>query len=198
MVRLRLTARGEDKQVVRDLLEKEAKKLVRIIPEAVYGHEDQKLEAIIGELLLKRKATLATAESCTGGTIAQMIVSVPGASRYFAGSVVAYSNELKIRILGVEKALIDNYGAVSRQVVVAMAENVRKICQADYAIATSGIAGPDGETADKPAGTTWIAVVTAGNTIANQFHFGDIRDRNIHKASVTALNMLRKLLLSEN
>jgi len=198
MVRLRLTAKGAEKQAVRDLLEKEAEKLVKIIPEAVYGQEDQKLEAIIGELLLQKNATLVTAESCTGGTIAQMIVSVPGASRYFAGSVVAYSNDLKTRILGIDKALIDKYGAVSRQVAGAMAENVRLLCRSDYAIATSGIAGPDGGTPDKPVGTTWIAVASPHKMICEPFQFSDVRDRNIQRTSVTALNMLRKLLLAEN
>jgi nicotinamide-nucleotide amidase len=198
MVRLRLTATGSDRQSVKDSLEKEAEKLLKIIPEAVYGSEDEKLEAIIGELLVKKKATLSTAESCTGGTISQMIVSVPGASRYFLGSLVAYSDDIKIRILGVDKALIETHGAVSQQVAGSMAEKVRELCRSDYAIATSGIAGRDGGTPDKPAGTTWIAVASARTLICNNFHFGDVRDRNIHKASVTALNMLRKLLLSEN
>lgn len=198
MVRLRLTATGSDKNAVKDSLEKEAEKLISIIPEVVYGSEDEKLEAIIGELLLKKKASLSTAESCTGGTIAQMIVSVPGASRYFTGSVVAYSDDIKLRILGVDEALIKTYGAVSQQVAGSMAEKVRKLCRSDYAIATSGIAGPDGGTPDKPTGTTWIAVASASTVICNNFHFGDVRDRNIHKASVTALNMLRKFLLSEN
>jgi nicotinamide-nucleotide amidase len=198
MVRLRLTAKVENKQEAGDLLEKEAKKLIKIIPEAVFGREGQKLEVILGELLLRENATLATAESCTGGTIAQMIVSVPGASRYFKGTIVAYSNELKVSLLNIDKEIIDTHGAVSEQIVRVMAENIRKICRADYAIATSGIAGPDGGTEEKPIGTTWIAVASAVRTVSDLFHFGDNRDRNIQKASVTALNMMRKFLVAEN
>ncbi len=149
-------------------------------------------------MLKRHKKTLALAESCTGGNIAQMITSVPGSSKYFLGSVVAYSNESKQKILGVQQKIITEKGAVSRPVVEQMAEGARKRYGADYAIATTGIAGPDGGTRDKPVGTTWIAVASAEKTESALFNLGEHRGRNIQKASMTGLNMLRKLIREEN
>ena len=146
-------------------------------------------------MILNNK-TLASAESCTGGNIAQLITSVSGSSKYFLGSVVAYSNNIKTSILNVKNHSLEQYGAVSKQVVSEMAKGIINLFHSDYAIATSGIAGPTGGTEEKPVGTTWIAVASKDQIIAKKFLFGDNRERNIIRAS--ALNMLRKLILSEN
>jgi nicotinamide-nucleotide amidase len=148
-------------------------------------------------MLIKEELTLATAESCTGGNIAHLITSVPGSSGYFVGSVVAYSNDIKERVLGIKKATLEKYGAVSEQVVREMAVSIRKLYQSDYAVATSGIAGPEGGSAEKPVGTTWIAVASEKQILAEKYLFGSLRTVNIQKASLTALNMLRKLVESE-
>jgi nicotinamide-nucleotide amidase len=194
-VRLRLTGIGEDEQVLYTIIDKQTEKLRNIIPkEKFYGFNDEQLEQVIGTLLKEKGNKLALAESCTGGTIAQMITSVPGSSEYFLGAVVAYSNDIKERILGVKAETLNQFGAVSDDVIRQMAEGVLKVYGADYAIATSGIAGPDGGSSSKPVGTTWIAVASKEKTISKVFHFGEHRGRNIQKASLTGLNMLRLLI----
>jgi nicotinamide-nucleotide amidase len=198
-VRLRLTSRGDDEKAVKAIVQEQIDRMIPIIPDGhFFGYEDEQLEKIVGTMLKRHKKTLALAESCTGGNIAQMITSVPGASKYFLGSVVAYSNESKHKILGVQQKIITEMGAVSRPVVEQMAEGVRKRYGADYAIATTGIAGPDGGTRDKPVGTTWIAVASEEKTESALFNLGEHRGRNIQKASMTGLNMLRKLIREEN
>lgn len=194
-VRLRLTARGTDDQALNKLLRKEIEKLQLIIPEAIFGYDSESLEEVIGKLLTQNKCSLATAESCTGGTIASMITSVPGSSVYFKGSIVCYSNEVKINQLGVEASLIDKYGAVSEQVVEKMAVNIREIMNTDYSIAVSGVAGPGGGSVEKPVGTTCIAVSSNTRTWVQKYYFGEHRGRNITRSSLTALNMLRVLIL---
>jgi nicotinamide-nucleotide amidase len=196
IVRIRLTALGENKKVLENQVDEEIKKLLTIIPEYFFGFDDDELFKIVGELLRKNGQTVSTAESCSGGYIAHLITSVAGSSGYFKGSVVAYANEIKQQLLGVkEKSLID-FGAVSEGVVKEMAEGVRVKFNTDYAIATSGIAGPGGGTKDKPVGTTWIAIATPNKTIVQHFLMGEHRERNIRKTALTALNMLRKELLS--
>ena len=195
IVRLRLTATGEDEAVIKDQVEKEVDSLLKIIPEYFFGFDDDKLEVIVGDLLKRRSASLATAESCTGGYIAHLITSVPGSSNYYKGSVIAYSNKIKESELGVLRESLINFGAVSEQVVREMAEGVRKKFNTTFAIATSGIAGPDGGTPEKPVGTTWIAIATPEKTIAHKYLFGEGRDRNIRKTALQALNLLRKELL---
>jgi nicotinamide-nucleotide amidase len=195
IVRLRLTAIGKSKNVLNSLLEAEIQKLLKIIQNDVFSLEDVSLERVVGELLADKNLTLATAESCTGGSIANLITSVPGCSRYFKGSIVAYDNSVKEAILNVKRKTIKKYGAVSQQVVEEMADGIRSRLEVDYSIATSGIAGPDGGTKDKPVGTTWIAVSSAEKTDSHQFLFGEHRGRNIEKSSLAALNMLRKMIL---
>jgi len=194
IVRLRLTAEGSDEALLRHIVEDEIGKLLQLIPEYVFGYDEQTLEQIIGQKLADKHLSLATAESCTGGNIARMITSVPGSSACFKGSVVAYSNEIKMNILGVSSLNIDQYGAVSEQVVTEMAANVRQLFNTDYSIATSGIAGPDGGTPDKPVGSTWIAIGTPEGVFATKHLFGDNRERNIRRISLQALNLLRKQL----
>ncbi len=194
MVRLRLTGTGSSTEELNRLINDYLEKLHLLLPGEVFGEDEQNLESVIGQLLRDKGETLSTAESCTGGTIAQMITSIPGSSDYFKGAVVAYSNDVKEKVLGVGHALLVEHGAVSEPVVRAMAEGVKKQLESDYAIATSGVAGPGGGTKEKPVGTTWIAVSTPGRTITERHMFGKNRERNIQRAAFTALNMLRKEL----
>jgi len=195
LVRLRLTAIGTSSEKLKETLEVEISKVLKIISKDVFSQEDTQLEKVIGDLLLEKSKTLATAESCTGGSIAGLITSVPGSSRYFMGSIVAYDNSVKENLLNVKKTTLDKYGSVSQQVAEEMANGIRTRLGIDYAIATSGIAGPEGGTVEKPVGTTWIAVSSAQKTISRKFLFGEHRGRNVEKASLSALNMLRKMIL---
>ncbi len=193
-VRLRLSAHGTDKTALSSLLDRLEKEMLDRVGDYVYGKDEDTLEQIVGNLLKKNGKTLTTAESCTGGMVAHLITSVPGASDYFLGSVVSYSNDVKINTLGVSEADITKEGAVSKIVVEQMVSGVREKLHADYAIAISGIAGPAGGTPDKPVGTVWIAIGTPVNIISEKYHFGFTRLDNITRASYTSLNMLRKIL----
>ena len=161
----------------------------------IFGYDGAKLEAEVGVLLRKSHLSVAVAESCTGGNIARMITSVPGSSDYFKGGIVAYDNDVKMNLLGVDRKTIEKHGAVSKPVVMQMAVAVRKRLNADYAIATSGIAGPSGGTLEKPVGTVWIAIASEEETKATAFSFFNDREANITRASVAALNMLRLEIL---
>lgn len=198
IVRLRLSAVGQDKAVLVWQVDEEIARLQHLIADFIVGYDDDTLEAIVGQLLAGRKQTLVTAESCTGGYLAHKITSVPGSSAYYLGSIIAYSNRLKMNLLDVKESDLSAYGAVSEQIVIAMAVAARSKLGSDYSIAVSGIAGPDGGTAEKPVGTTWIAVASAETVIAKRFLFGEHRERNIYKAAVTGLNMLRKMILGIN
>lgn len=147
-------------------------------------------ERELGELLLMKGRTLATAESCTGGNVAAQLTSIAGASAYFRGSVVAYANDVKERVLGVHPEDLEQFGAVSEPVVRQMAEGVRRLIGTDYAVSTSGIAGPTGGTPEKPVGTVWIGVAGPERTIARKFTFSFTRERNIGKATVKAIEMV--------
>jgi nicotinamide-nucleotide amidase len=195
MVRLRLSGTGDDGASVHALVEEEAARLSELIPEYIYGTDDDRLEAIVGKLLKEKNCSLATAESCTGGYIAHLITSIPGRSGYFRGSIIAYQNDVKEQMLGVMPETLGEFGAVSAEVVTEMAIGAQTHLNVDYVIAVSGIAGPDGGTSDKPVGTTWIAIATPDEVFAKQFLFGDSRDRNIRRAALQALNLLRKNLL---
>lgn len=198
IIKLRLTIKGKDVKLLTQKINDEINKLKEFINENIFGYNKETLQEVIGKLLILNNKTVATAESCTGGNIAHLITSVSGSSKYFLGSVVAYSNNIKTSILKVSNQSIEKYGAVSEQVVRQMAIGIINTFNSDYAIATSGIAGPDGGTEKKPVGTTWIAVVSKNNIIVKNFLFGDNRERNITRASATALNMLRKLILLEH
>jgi nicotinamide-nucleotide amidase len=194
-VRLRLRAIDSDRDKLQKEIDEEIEKLKAIIPELIYGYDDDRMEEIIGVMLREKGETLATAESCTGGYIAHKITEIPGSSDYFLGSVVAYSNEIKRDVLGVSEKDLEDYGAVSEPVIRQMAEGVRRKFGADYALATSGIAGPGGGTPEKPVGTIWIALATPHKTIAKRYQFGEHRIRNINFSFQTAVNMLRMELL---
>ncbi len=195
IVRLRLTGTGDDETEILDLVEKQADKLSLLISEYIFGEDDDRLEAIVGKLLLEKNCSLGTAESCTGGYIAHLLTSVPGSSAYYKGSIIAYDNGIKEQMLGIMPETIDEYGAVSSEVATEMAIGAQTNLNVDYVIAVSGIAGPDGGTKEKPIGTTWIAIATPEEVFSKQFLFGDSRDRNIRRAALQALNMLRKSLL---
>jgi nicotinamide-nucleotide amidase len=197
MVRLRLTAYGNDRDTLQLAVNKAEKELYPLAGKYIFGFDNDTIESVVGQLLRQKGMTLSTAESCTGGNIAQLITSISGSSDYFKGSLVAYSNEIKEKMLGVPHQTLVDHGAVSEQTVIAMAEGIRKKFETDYAIAVSGIAGPGGGTDEKPVGTTWIAVATPTGTNARKFLLGDHRGRNIRKASVAALNMLRGKLIEE-
>ncbi len=195
IIKLRLTGTGTDYTSLNELIDYQVKKLYSIIPGLIYAEDELPLEKVVGTLLTEKKQSLSTAESCTGGAIAHLITSIPGSSEYFKGSVIAYSNEVKINILHVYKDTIDSEGAVSESVVKAMAENCRKVFNTDYSIAISGIAGPAGGSDEKPLGTVWMAVASDKGTVAEQRVFGNDRNTNISRFSLAALNLLRKQIL---
>jgi nicotinamide-nucleotide amidase len=190
IVRLRLTGTGNDESEIKTLVENEASKLLKLIPQYIFGYDDETLELVTGRLLREKGLTLSTAESCTGGYIAHLVTSIPGSSDYYKGSIVAYDNQVKTGFLGVPEDVLMKHGAVSEEVVRIMAESVRSRFGTDYAIAVSGIAGPDGGTPGKPVGTTWIAIAGPQGVTANHYLLGDHRERNIRRASLQALRLL--------
>jgi nicotinamide-nucleotide amidase len=192
IIKLRLTATGPDRQHLENILEHQVKKLYNTIPDLIYGEDEESFEAAIGRMLKEKGATLCTAESCTGGKIASMLTSIPGSSSYYKGSVIAYENSVKKDLLEVSSETLDKYGAVSRECVEEMAEGARRLLKTSYSLATSGIAGPDGGTKDKPVGTIWIAVSSVSGTKAHRFTFGTERIININRFSIAALNLLWK------
>ncbi|RLD75053.1 MAG: damage-inducible protein CinA, partial [Bacteroidetes bacterium] len=191
-VRLRLHVESENKESAEKQLEQHIQDLNLIIPELIYGYDDEPLEAVIGKLLKEKGKTIATAESCTGGMIAEKITSIAGSSNYFKGSIVAYANEIKSNLLNIDMAIIDEHGAVSEEVACLMAKSIREIMQTDIAVSTTGIAGPDGGTDEKPVGTVWIGIATKERVFAKKYQFGNQRERNTNWTLQTALNMLRK------
>jgi len=191
LVRLRLTAIGPEKNALEHEIRQELSKLHALIPDLIFGYDNDTLEAVIGSLLLSKQATLALAESCTGGYIAHLITSVPGSSAWFKGGIIAYANEAKKELLYVKPETLSNHGAVSEQTALEMAAGARTRFGTDYVIATTGIAGPDGGTSEKPVGTVWIAVATPQKIFARHFLFGDDRGRNIRRTALSALNLLR-------
>lgn len=198
IVRLRLSTNGENKakceKIIADLVEK----LKLLIGDLIFGYDDILLEEAVGESLKLHQKTVATAESCTGGYIAHLFTSIAGSSNYFKGSAVTYANEIKENILGVSHEDLEKKGAVSETVVKQMALGAKAKFGTDYAIATSGIAGPDGGTEDKPVGTTWIAIAGPKGVLAKKYHFGEHRGRNIRRAALTALFLLKKTVEEKN
>jgi nicotinamide-nucleotide amidase len=199
IVRLRLSASGPDKEKLENEVNHYCKSLHTYIPQVIFGYDDISLEEVIGKLLLKNKQTLSTAESCTGGYIAHLITSIAGSSDYFKGAVVSYSNRVKTEQLGVNLMILEQKGAVSSEVVEAMAQGAKQRLQTDFALATSGIAGPGGGTKEKPVGTVWIALAGPTGVQSKRFHFGEHRGRNIRRSALAALNMLRlEMVRGEN
>jgi len=153
------------------------------------------LEAVVGKLLTEKGKTIATAESCTGGYIAHLLTSRPGSSAFFSGSVVSYSNSVKEKVLHVKDTTLKDFGAVSKETVTEMVTNVLALMNTDYAIAVSGIMGPDGGSPEKPVGLVWIAVASKNNLITKQFNLRYDRSRNIHVTAANALNLIRQLIV---
>jgi len=195
-IRLRLSSTGNNKELIHKVIYEQIEKLKAIIPDNIFGYDNDTMALVVANLLKNSNSTLALAESCTGGNISHLITSIPGSSAFFNGSVVAYSNKVKEEVLGVNAKLIEEHGAVSKQVVESMAVGVRKLMNSDYSIATSGIAGPTGGTQAKPVGTIWVAISSRNFTESKLFKFGNDRERNIIRSSISALNMLRLHLLS--
>ena len=194
IIRMRLTGRGHDRKEVETLLNREKAKLETILGEDIFSEEDTPLEVIIGELLKKRKLTVSTAESCTGGSIAERLTSIAGSSEYFKGSIVAYSNEVKKELLHVSSETLEKYGAVSEETVVEMVKGAMKALKTDCAVATSGIAGPGGGTPEKPVGTVWIAAGYKNEIRTYKQETNRGRSMNIERAGNNALLILRDLL----
>jgi competence/damage-inducible protein CinA-like protein len=192
-VRLRLTAKGPDRKVLADAVEEELKKLPSLIGDFIYGLEDEEtLEELVAKLFTAKKMTLATAESCTGGKIAQKITALSGASVYFKGSVVSYSTETKVDVLNVPRALIDEYSVVSAEVAKAMAKNVKSLLKTDFAIATTGNAGPTKGDSDAEIGMVYIAIATPNGVFADKFMMGNHRTRIVQKAVNKAFELIQK------
>ena len=198
MVRLRLSGYGNNKSMLEAEIGKQVNELMAIIPEHVFGFDNDNLSLVIGRMLVESSKTLAVAESCTGGNIAHFVTSNPGSSAYFKGGVVAYSNEIKTKLLNIPLEIIETFGAVSQQVAEAMALGAKNILNADYSVSTTGIAGPDGGSGEKPVGTVWIAVAGPSGIQSKNYLFRHNRERNIIRSTQTALNMLRTFILTEN
>ena len=192
MVKLRLMVNGTNDKALNLQADNHIKDLTKVIPTNIFAYEDESFAKIIGRILKEKNKTLAVAESCTGGFIAHNITINSGSSAYFKGSVTAYANEVKENILGVPHQMLLDNGAVSESVVRAMVEGVRKALNSDYSIATTGIAGPDGGSDEKPVGTVWIAVSGPNGTVSKKFKYGNDRVRFITRACNDAFDMLKK------
>ena len=194
VIRLRLTARGDEESYLQKIIDDEFFKLRTILGSHLFCGSDTTLAGALGSILTERGETLATAESCTGGNIAHEITRVAGSSVYFKGSVVAYSNEVKIRVLNVSSETLSGFGAVSRETVLQMVSGVQRLLSSDCAIATSGIAGPGGGSVEKPVGTVWIAVWYGERSEVECFCFEGDREQVIARATQSALLMLIQLM----
>lgn len=196
-VRLRLTIKGNNKEELEDVINKAKNEVVACIEEYIYGFDEDSLEQNIGDLLLERKLTLGTAESCTGGYLAHLITSVSGSSAYYKGSIVSYANEVKQDLLGVKNETLEQFGAVSEQTVTEMLAGALSKLKTDIVIAVSGVAGPNGGSPEKPVGTVFIGIGTKEKLIIKKLSFTNHRERNIQLSAVVALVMLRKFLLNQ-
>ncbi len=194
-VKLRLTGFGEDLKTLETQVEEQFQKILPTIQEYVYGFGNDELEEVVGRLLIKNKQTVSVAESCTGGYLGHQFTKVSGSSAYFIGGILSYDNAVKINQLSVKEETLNTYGAVSEKTVIEMSENVRKLMGTTFGLATSGTAGPNGGTFEKPVGTIWIAIASEKQTITKQLTLGGSREQNIHLTSINILNLLRKICL---
>ena len=195
-VRLRLSAKGTDKEFLETSIAENVISLSKIIGDIIVGYDDDEtIETIVGHLLRQQNKTISTAESCTGGKIAQILTSVSGASNYFKGSVVSYATETKISVLGLSEELIKEHSVVSAAVVKQMAINVKRMMKTDYAIATTGNAGPTKGDSNAEVGTVFIALATPNEVIVEEFNFGQPREKVIDRTVIKSMEMLRKEIL---
>jgi len=195
MVRLRLTANGDNKNELENELQNKFETLKQLVTEWMVIDDDMTMQQAVGKLLKQKNKTAGTAESCTGGYIAHLLTSEAGASVYYKGSVVSYAYETKEDVLHVSKETLETVGAVSEETVRQMATGALQLLNTDYIVATSGIMGPDGGTPEKPVGTVWVAVGSKEKIIAQKFFFRFNRQRNIELTASNALNMLRKFII---
>ena len=193
-VKLRLTAVGDDKEILKQEVQSLIDDLMPMAAKYIYGYDGMTLEKAVGEMLLAKGKTIALAESCSGGYVQHKITSVAGSSAYFQGGVVPYHNDHKINVLGVNPDTLVQFGAVSEECVKEMAEGVRKLFKSDIGAASSGIAGPDGGTEDKPVGTVWIAYADGEQTVAKKLQLTQNRALNIDLTGISVLNLVRKSL----
>ncbi len=194
-IELRIIATAENEDDAETNVRSVIRHIESVAGKYIFGRDDDTLEAVVGQLLLDNDKTLAVAESCTGGQLGMVLTSVPGASRYFLGGIIAYANEVKTEQLSVEPSILEEHGAVSEQCAVALAEGCRKKFNTSYALAITGIAGPDGGSDEKPIGTTYIGLSSVHKTYARHFNFGTRRDTNRTRAVYAALEMLRREIL---
>jgi nicotinamide-nucleotide amidase len=197
IVKLRLTAIGNDFSQLQEAVEVELQKVYPIIKSYVFGYEKDELAEVVGRLLIDHKATLSVAESCTGGHLAHQFTQNAGSSAYFVGGILSYANQVKIDQLGVSASILENNGAVSEECIQAMAIGVQKRLGTTYTLATSGIAGPDGGTEEKPVGTVWIALAHENGVITRKLTLGGTRMQNIYLSSLACVNLLRRYLLND-
>ncbi|MBL7748930.1 MAG: nicotinamide-nucleotide amidohydrolase family protein, partial [Chitinophagaceae bacterium] len=198
MVKLRLTARGNTKAEVEKELLPYFEKLQELVKDFLVTNEDEGLEVVIGKILKAKGKTMATAESCTGGYMAHLITSIPGSSAYYKGTVVSYANAVKENVLGVKPETLASTGAVSKETVTEMVKGAIEKLGTDFAVATSGIMGPDGGTDEKPVGTVWIAVGNKDKVETLKLNLRFDRQRNIGMTAANALNFLRKFILANS
>ena len=196
IVRLRLEGRHPDREFLQQTIDNEIDKLVKLIGEHIFGYDDKPIAEAVLDKLKAAGMTLASAESCTGGTIAKMITAIPGSSEVFKGTVVSYATEVKEEVLGVNHEDVERYTVVSQQVAEQMAVGVKALLKTDYAVATTGVAGPGGGTEENPVGTVWIAVAGPKGVISKRYNFGNDRGNNIERAAITALEMVRRSVIS--
>ena len=197
-VRLRLTARGTNEELLKSEIKLQVEKLDLLIHDIIVGYyEDEPIEVVLGRLLTEKKVTISTAESCTGGKIAATLSSVSGASNYFKGSVVSYATQTKINVLGIANEVIAKYGVVSAEVATEMAKSAQKIMNSDFAIATTGNAGPTKGDESTELGTVFIAVATPNGVFVEEFNFGQPREKVIDRAVSKALELIYKEILKK-
>ena len=195
MVRLRLSTSGINTGIVEKDVQRQFEKLQSLVKDFLVTNEDESIESVVGKLLKAKGRTVSTAESCTGGYIAHLFTAMPGSSAFYEGSIVSYSNDVKESVLQVEQVTLQTFGAVSEEVVKQMLQGALQKIKTNYAIAVSGIMGPDGGTEDKPVGTVWIAVGNEYKIITKKLYFRFDRMRNIQLTAVNALNMLRQFII---
>ena len=193
-VKLRITAFGDNRESLEKEVEEQSRRVLPLIEKWVYGYKNDSLALAVGKLLLNENKTVGIAESCTGGYVSYLLTSEAGSSRYFNGSIVAYSNEIKESAVGVQKDSLMEFGAVSKQTAREMAEGARKALNTDYGLSATGIAGPGGGSPEKPVGLVWIAISNGTHTITKKLNLSKERDTNIRYTAIALLNLFRQTL----
>ncbi|WP_018342189.1 competence/damage-inducible protein A [Cytophaga aurantiaca] len=193
-VKLRLTGVGENEAQIKTEIQQQINDVLPLIHTHVYGYDEDTLQKSVGDLLKSKNKTIATAESCTGGYLAHLLTSVPGASAYYYGSIIAYQNIIKTQLLDVPSGILQQHGAVSEKTVEIMAKEVRLKLGTSIGVAASGIAGPDGGTAEKPVGTIWIAYADEDKVVTKKLQLSALRENNIRMTALAILNLIRQQL----